>query len=350
MNISAEKRSAIIAYEAFIRRAATLDLPFMLKGSYVTRQYFSNPEDRIPNDLDWVYLNRLEYKDDATGAFDEWMIMISEMYENDGVHFRSFRENRFWRMIDYAMADDFPTVNTDLDCWVDGESIYPCHLDISFNLPVDIPPVTLSYTPLRGNTFSIPNTVPLTLQVSWKLHQTLVRARFKDLFDLMHLVVHPAFTPDVLQETLQALVKECAMGNTDVARLNYLLNGDWDELFNYDHVNLVWDYWRHGRKNSYISSYIPFEDRVEMITNPNKLPVDLAVFKEQFKQAFETAGFYNIDLKTLVDSSWSVKIAEEERIVEQKESAPAVNKVEPDSTTQKQRSRFGFLRRLFKRS
>src|SRR5687767_5705880 len=119
MNISAEKRSAIIAYEAFIRRAAALDLPFMLKGSYVTRQYFSDPEDRIPNDLDWVYLNRLEYKDDATGAFDEWMIMISEMYENDGVHFRSFRENKFWRMIDYAMADDFPTVNTDLDCWVD---------------------------------------------------------------------------------------------------------------------------------------------------------------------------------------------------------------------------------------
>jgi hypothetical protein len=39
---------------------------------------------------------------------------VTELDLDDGVMFRSFRENAFWRYIDYAMADDFPTVNTDI--------------------------------------------------------------------------------------------------------------------------------------------------------------------------------------------------------------------------------------------
>lgn len=46
----------LLAYEAFIRRASELGLPFMLKGSYVTRQYFTDPALRTPHDLDWVYM------------------------------------------------------------------------------------------------------------------------------------------------------------------------------------------------------------------------------------------------------------------------------------------------------
>ena len=53
------KRKEMIAHEAFIRRAVEINMPFMLKGSYVTRQYFDKITDRIPNDLDFVYLHFL---------------------------------------------------------------------------------------------------------------------------------------------------------------------------------------------------------------------------------------------------------------------------------------------------
>ena len=61
--------------------------------------------------FDWVYLNDLQNAEDAKIKFDEWLINITKTNKNDGVKFRSFRENAFWRMIDYAMSDDFPTVN-----------------------------------------------------------------------------------------------------------------------------------------------------------------------------------------------------------------------------------------------
>ncbi|NML21407.1 hypothetical protein HHL16_11010 [Pseudoflavitalea sp. G-6-1-2] len=289
------KHIEIIAYEAFLRRAASTDLPFMLKGSYLTRQYFANPEDRIPNDIDWVYINgRLDHKEEAVASFEKWVTDISELHGNDGVKFRSFRENPFWRQIDYAMDDDFPTTSTDLDCEVDGETGPPCRIDISFNLPINIDGVFLQYKPLRGTAFNIENTAPLALQVSWKLHQTLVRPRYKDLFDLMHLVIHPAFTADTLQITLRELERECALDNTDPLRLNYLLNGGWDELFYQNSSARTWEIWRHGQLHL-LEGYDVYNDIAIEITNPDKLPETLTEFKELFSAAFRRAGFYSVD-------------------------------------------------------
>jgi hypothetical protein len=218
----------MLTYEAFLRRAAELDMPFMLKGSYVTRQYFANPADRIPNDLDWVYMRRLDDPQDASTIFGNWMIEITEMIENDGVVFRSFREDAFWRRIDYAMADDFPTINTDLQVKEGG--VDRCQIDISFNLDIGVEPVPLLYKPLRGKPFVIPYTAPLALQVSWKLHQTLVRPRYKDFIDLVHLLRHPAFTPEVREQAKEALRKECEADGTDPGRVGYLLMGSWGKL------------------------------------------------------------------------------------------------------------------------
>jgi hypothetical protein len=293
MSMNEAKRNSMIVYEGLLRRAASLGLPFMLKGSYVTRQYFPNPEDRIPHDVDWLYLNPIDSKEDAAKAFDEWMIAVSEAFEMDGVHFRSFRENAFWRGIDYAMADDFPTVNTDLDASLDGGPVYQYSIDVSYNLPVDAPPVPLVYTPLRGKPFTIPYTVPLALQVAWKLHQTLVRPRFKDLFDLKYLVVHPVFTKEVLLQSLQALVKECAKDKHDPAGLEYLLNGKWSYFFN-ETDGKAWDDWRHPR-----TSYGWTWTAAESYTDIKNLPTELTEFKEQVKEAFKLAGFYDIDPRAL---------------------------------------------------
>jgi hypothetical protein len=287
MQISREQELGMLAYEAFIRRAAELDLPFMLKGSYVTRQYFQDPADRIPNDLDWVYLPAMNDPQETVLKLNDWVTKVTEMLDKDGVRFRSFTERAVWRMMDYAMADDFPTTSTDLKCWVDEDIVEPCRIDVSFNLEVEVPAVPLLYRPLRGNTFVIPSTVPLSLQVSWKLHQTLIRPRFKDLFDLIHLVQHPDFTAAVLEQTWQALVNECKADGTNHNRLAYFLSGEPHWLFGHA-FDESWQCWRHNIKGKV---ELLHEQTATAITNVEKLTPDLAEFKEQLRQALLKAGF-----------------------------------------------------------
>lgn len=281
MTILQDRLLEMLAYEAFLRRAAELDQPFMLKGSYLTRQYFRNPLDRLPADLDWVYLDKLTDVADARSKFDAWVLSVTELQKNDGVRFRSFKENTFWRMIDYAMADDFPTVNTDLVCWVDGEEFPWFRLDISFNLDIEVPPVPLLYTPLRGETFVLPYSVPLALQLSWKIHQTLVRPRFKDLFDLMHLLQHPDFNDEVREQMVQALVNECSVDNIDVNRFRFFLESDLSKLFPKNSLKATWNCWRHGLGGeSYLSNILSY-DKAQYITDVSKLPENLSAFEEQ---------------------------------------------------------------------
>lgn len=276
------------AHEAFIRRASQINLPFMLKGSYVTRQYFQNPTDRIPADLDWVYMETLEDEPTARQKFNEWARLVTELDLEDNVAFRSFKENEFWRSIDYAMADDFPTVNTDLLCFVNGKKIDFC-LDISFNLDIEQPPVPLMYKPLSGEPFLIPNTVPISLQVSWKIHQTLIRPRFKDLFDLMHLVQHPAFDKTNLDNALQALINECSVDNVDLEKLKYFLNFEIEKLFPNNLIVEVWNVWRHNKNIVTYGGGVTYDSGHYSI-DVSKLPADLTDFLKQFEACLQPAG------------------------------------------------------------
>ena len=234
----------ILAYEAFIRRAAELNLPFMLKGSFLTRQYFPDPQNRTPRDLDWLYLKPIDNLADSKHIFDNWTTQVSNLTIHDGVKFRSFSENAFWRRIEYAMSDDFPTVNTDLLCWVDGEVFNYFSMDISFNLDIEVPPTPLLYKPMRGEPFTIAYTTPIALQVAWKIHQTLVRPRFKDLFDLIYLVQHPSFDEEALSEMLQALINECAVDKVEMQKVVWFLKYEFERLFPTVDTGLEWQEWR----------------------------------------------------------------------------------------------------------
>jgi hypothetical protein len=288
MEMSPQKQLQMLAYEAFIRRAARVKGPFMLKGSYVTRQYFADPALRLPNDLDWVCTQRIASMEEANTLFNDWVTAVTEWPEDDGVAFISFTENAFWRRIDYAMDDDFPTVNTDLVCWIDGEKFDWFSLDISFNLDVEVPPVPLLYQPLRGGTFLVPSTVPLALQVSWKLHQTLVRPRFKDLFDLTHLLVYPGFGPTVREQALQALVNECSADRVDTGLMQWFLTGNMQPLFREINVTRAWEYWRFGTGNG--STY-DYSEGADQLTDADALPERLVDFLNAFRVALAAAGF-----------------------------------------------------------
>lgn len=207
-----EEAKDLLAMEAFLRRWAelckTMELPLMLKGSLVTRQFLHNVVYRRPMDIDCVYTEKIENAEEASEKFSKVIDMITAVDLDDGVTFQRFRENAFWRGIDYAMPDDFPTVNTDIDCTLNGKVEWSLSLDISFNLEIPAP-VPLEYIPVLGKSFVLPSTVPLYLQVAWKLHQTVVRPRAKDLSDLCQiLVVHP-LNEEELALTLDAFIGEC---------------------------------------------------------------------------------------------------------------------------------------------
>jgi hypothetical protein len=354
------KKMEMIAYEGFIRRASQLNLPFMLKGSYVTRQYFTNPEDRTPADLDWVYMDKLSDELIARQTFNEWATLVTELDLLDGVKFRSFKENEFWRMIDYAMADDFPTVNTDIRCFVNEEKI-DFSLDVSFNLNIEQPPVPLMYKPIVGEPFFITNTVPLSLQVSWKIHQTLVRPRFKDLFDLMYLVKHPTFNKLCLKHAMQALINECKADNVDLIKLEYFLNYDIEKLFPHNSLFETWAYWRHKKEEKGYNNNILLYDTAEEITDVSKLPDEVSSFFEQFKTCMQNAGFdtqllknvpkdklvtritYGTSEPTKIQTSFDKEIKVEEPKIEEPNAKETKNEINSNSN-----GVINFIKKLFK--
>ncbi|GAB5527332.1 MAG: hypothetical protein Roseis2KO_52040 [Roseivirga sp.] len=289
MELTEQQQMAMLAYESFIRRASEINMPFMLKGSYVTRQYFPEGVPRIPADLDWVYMHHIDEPNTANNIFSQWITLVTEHTTDDSVQFRSFSENAFWRMMDYAMADDFPTVNTDIRCWVNGVQ-FDFDLDISFNLEVNGAATSLEYRPLKGSSFLVPYTAPLHLQVAWKIHQTLVRPRMKDLFDLMYLVQHKDFDREILLQSFDALLKECLADEVNLSQLEDFLNYRLDKLFEKVSLTDTWNYWRLGRESEN-TWYFGRNDQASCITNANRLPVKLALFIDQFRQNMEAAGF-----------------------------------------------------------
>jgi Nucleotidyl transferase AbiEii toxin, Type IV TA system len=224
----------LVVLEALLRRIALVNEPFVLKGSLLTRQYLEDPGIRYVEDIDFLYLGKIKDTNHANETFTNWMIQVTEMDLNDGIKFTSFRENAFWRYIDYAMADDFPTINTDLTYVFTDEpdEYHELYLDISFNLEMDLEPVPLEYRPVFGDSFIVPYSVPLSIQVAWKLHQTIVRPRFKDLYDLKYLLSHPSYDDQALQVTLQTLVNECSMdASTTKADIKKVLVDDLRGLY-----------------------------------------------------------------------------------------------------------------------
>lgn len=251
-------------FEALLRRTAQLEnSPFMLKGSLVTRQYFYNPNDRFPMDIDFVCLIHLPDEKTAREVLDNWLIEITTMLLNDGFHFVDFRENQFWRRIEYAMHDDFPTVMTDLECYI-GNECYKLFLSVSFNLPIPFEPVPLFYqTPI--DEFIYPKTVPLSLQIAWKIHQTIVRPRPKDIYDLTYLAKNVNHQ-QIIDDTIFALLQECEKDNIDIERIK--------RFFNYEFIPFAdWENYH------FTKSYFP------------RLPENNQILFAQFKESMQKAGF-----------------------------------------------------------
>lgn len=284
-----ENHLQFLANEALIRRTAMLDFPVMLKGSFLTRQYMPSFEYRKAHDVDFVYLNPLADPEDISSHLNKWLTVVTEMDIYDGVEFMSFAKNTFWRRIDYAMSDDFPTVNTDLRCTVNGQTIYAFQVDVSFNIPVDPAPIPLVYRPFEGEPFWLQYTCPISLQVAWKLHQTLVRPRFKDIYDVIYLAAHADFDPNAVHQCLQAFVNECAADKIDPKGLAKYLNGeevqrlDLEERFLVPKRTYLWD-------SPLLSPYITEHEFRYVTDNYVHLPKTMSGIVAIFQKTLIAAG------------------------------------------------------------
>ncbi len=288
-----ENIKLILAIESFLRSSCDYDVPFMLKGSIITRQFFPDPAMRLVQDLDWVYMKKLNDPASAKSIFSSWVIDVTENTDGLNVPFRSFKENNFWRSIDYAMNEDFPTVNTDLLCYVNGEEFDYLGLDISFNLDLDFRPEKLNYIPLEGEPFLLQKVCPFALQVSWKLHQLIVRPRLKDVFDLIFLLQHERFNETELDKILFALKKECEKDNLAIMDLSKYLDAD------IEHEKTPWDKVKEYVFNPYNSTkkIVDFEDEISaneinLFTKQECFPYKKhSEIKSELKRIMNAKGF-----------------------------------------------------------
>jgi len=205
----------LVACEALLRRTSIVHLPFALKGSLLTRQYMPNEISmtRHIKDLDFFYMKKIEEMHEAGKIFTDWMTKSTSLYIYDSIIFEEFKNRSAWDSINYAMDEDFPTVNTVIDymipsIWGENE-YYAVDLDVSFNIPNDFEFAPLVYKPILGDEFFVPYTVPLYAQIAWKLHQTIIRPRYKDLYDLKFLISHSSYKREHAEKTLKVLADEC---------------------------------------------------------------------------------------------------------------------------------------------
>lgn len=216
----------LLAYEGFLRRAIETGEKFILKGSLLTRQYIKDREIRFVNDLDFVYGIPIQDDNSAMELFDLWIKSVKEIDIDDNVSFMGFYNPELWRFIDYEMNSDFPTAKTDLASKAYGYSFSDdLSIDISWNLPIEEELVELVYYPIEGKPFKVPNTVPLCLQVSWKLHQTIVRPRSKDIIDLILLLENNVLSSQDVRKVAYHYIKECIKDDINPNRILHFIDG-----------------------------------------------------------------------------------------------------------------------------
>lgn len=285
--------SEFIAGEALLRRIAKLNETgyspkFALKGSFISRQFINNPEKRYPFDIDFIYLGNVSDSQKHTeNIFSDFMRKVTNTQVDDNCSFRDFDENCFWRRIDYAMDDDFPTVNTDLEFYISNRSTAELNVDISFNLGMHTPPIPFEYKPLYGDNISLPYIVPISVQIGWKLHQLLVRPRLKDIDDIIYFFEGPYAKFINNNDILQTLINEATMdGSIRKKEFNYIFT---DQIFEFANV-------RH-----YHDPYITISYNLETAFDERYQIIIQRIFSERLGLLRKILDIFGLDRYTIAE-------------------------------------------------
>ena len=201
-------------------------LPFIVKGSFLTRQYHKDPLARLKSggDIDLIYTGSVctipkpdTYDYDTYHTYirevekllkpelidilyklEEIMTRKLELTERpqfileleDLGYDRIFKESNTISLflVNYAADGDFTTVGLEI-C---DRKLY-VEIDIAIDMPIHFQPETILYKTMTGKKVTLKNTTPLIYQTAWKIHQILVRPRLKDLDDVIRFLPHIDF-------------------------------------------------------------------------------------------------------------------------------------------------------------
>ncbi|HAS47102.1 MAG TPA: hypothetical protein DCS93_41855 [Microscillaceae bacterium] len=227
--------------------------------------------------MDWVCMKRFTSPKKAQKLFNKWLKAVTSLDLDDGVKFKSFREDNYWEDMEYGLLYDdmteLSTVGTKLAFELE-DSIEPeyMYLDISLHLEWQATPVSLLYQPMSGEPFTLAYTAPLSLQIAWKIHQTLIRLRIKDVHDLIWLLKHPSYDLEAIGETARYLIDEYYITRhthqENLVQLKYFLADEFDKVNYYTASNdaQLWRDWEnYAAKNEIKNSVASFEAmRIEL--------------------------------------------------------------------------------------
>lgn len=218
----------VLLYEAFLIRTTFVDKEFVLKGSLLTRQEIEDKTDRAPGDLDFLYLGKEKDPDKVGVIFTEWLEEVMYIGVDDFCGFQMDGDH-FWWGIDYAMDDDFPTTGTSITGHFHHHH-EDINIDITWNLPSNFEPISKMYTTESGDKFLLKKSIPVPVQIAWKLHQTIIRPRSKDLIDIVLLLRANKLNKQEIELLVNVFKEECNHGDIDSNRILLFTSGRISEV------------------------------------------------------------------------------------------------------------------------
>ena len=220
---------------------------------------------------------------------------VTSLELDDGVTFLPFREGSYWQSMEYGpMYDDVDELyTTRTHVFLNfGDSDIKEHISIDIDLHFEWQPkpVSLLYQPLSGEPFTLAYTAPLSLQIAWKLHQSLEWLRIKDVHDLILLLQHPIYDLPAIEETVAHLVDECYISSGDHQKnethIKLLLENDFENIRhtqNPPDYSKLWKEWvDYAKVNNIKLMAASFEEM--------RVQLQDALVKSDFKEYVEVFG------------------------------------------------------------
>ncbi len=225
-------------------------LPFIVKGSFLTRQYHKDPLARLKSggDIDLIYTGSVcTIPKPDTYDYDTYHTYIREvekllkpelidiLYKLEEImtrklelterpefildletlgYDRLFKDSVevYFSLVNYAADGDFVTVG-----FGTGIGKYDVEIDIAIDMPVHFQPETILYRTLAGKEVMLKNTTPLIYQTAWKIHQIIVRPRMKDLDDVIRFLPHIDFEDrHIFELFFDEIISECELTNDKI--------------------------------------------------------------------------------------------------------------------------------------
>lgn len=223
--------------EAFLKRSSIVKGPFSLKGDLLTRQYLKDMNKRVVRDIDFLCTERIEKEEEAHRIFSEWINKSIKINLNDGIKFDVFEEYDDWENFsyDYDSGTDFEPVNEKITGRYNDENgrekEFSFRINISFNFETTSNGISLEYKSDFFDDIYLEKTIELEIQAAWKLYQTIVRPRLKDIVDLCYLIENKEFTEESVEKTLKEVKNECDQLNLNKNAAKKIILGNLSKIY-----------------------------------------------------------------------------------------------------------------------